>query len=90
MLDREAIRDTLVELFEAETGENPGAMDDSVVLREGLGLDSVDVVSVVMQIERRYRIRLNHEELEPLVSVGQLVDLIQAKVAASQSQPAAA
>ena len=63
MPDRQEIRQTLIELLEADTGEKYSDLEDSTDLRAGLGLDSVDVVSVVSQIERRFRIRLSHEEL---------------------------
>ena len=49
------------------------------LLREGLGLDSVDVVSIVSQIERRFRIRLTQQELEKLVSVADVLDLLETK-----------
>jgi len=63
MQDRETLRQTLVELLEADTGVQYPNLDDTMKLREGLGLDSVDVVSLVSQIERQFRIRLSHQEL---------------------------
>ncbi|MBM4077078.1 MAG: acyl carrier protein, partial [Planctomycetes bacterium] len=45
-----------------------------------LGLDSVDMVSLIMQLERRFRIRLSHEELADAQQVGQLVTLGQQKL----------
>lgn len=86
MPDRESIRQTLMELLEAETSEKPAAFDDSTKLREELGLDSVDVVSLVMQIERHFRIRLAHQELENLVHVGEFIDLIQSKLASGGAE----
>jgi acyl carrier protein len=82
MLDRQTIRQTLIELLEADTGEKYPDLDDSKKLREEMGLDSVDVVSIVSQIERRFRIRLSQQELEVLVTVGDVLDLLQAKLAA--------
>jgi acyl carrier protein len=91
MKDRAFIRQTLIELLEADTGENHSALDESANLREGLGLDSVDVVSIVSQIERRFHIRLTHQELEKLVTVADVLDLLQAKLDdASSTQSAAA
>lgn len=92
MQDRAFIRRTLIELLEADTGENHNDLDDSADLRQGLGLDSVDVVSIVSQIERRFHIRLSHQELEKLATVGDVLDLLQAKLAEvpSSSQSAAA
>lgn len=81
MHDRAAIQSTLVELLEADTGEQYPDLDDSKKLRDELGLDSVDVVSIVSQIERQYRIRLTHQELEKLVTVGDVLDLLEAKLA---------
>jgi acyl carrier protein len=43
----------------------------------------VDVVSVVSQVERKLQLRLSHEELMQLVSVGDLLDLIEKKVKTS-------
>ncbi len=86
MPDRMLIRHTLIELLEADTGEKYPDLDDATNLREGLGLDSVDVVSIVSQVERRFHIRLTHQELEKLVTVSDVLDLLSAKLAA----PAAA
>ena len=82
MKDRKFVRDTLVEVLEADTGENYRDLKETDNLREGLGLDSVDVVSVVSQIERRFHIRLTHQELEKLVTVGDVLDLLEAKLKA--------
>ncbi len=91
MQDRAFIRRTLIELLEADTGEKHDDLDDAVKLREGLGLDSVDVVSIVSQIERRFHIRLTQEELEKLVTVADVLNLLQAKLAdGSSSQSTAA
>jgi acyl carrier protein len=81
MPDRDSIRRNLIELLEADTGEKYPNLEDTANLREGLGLDSVDVVSIVSQIERQYRIRLTHQELETLVTVDDVLNLLQAKVA---------
>jgi acyl carrier protein len=89
MTDRQSIRRTLIELLEADTGEKYADLTEEKKLREELGLDSVDVVSVVSQIERQYRIRLTHQELETLVTVGDVLDLLQNKLAASPESSAA-
>jgi len=80
MKDRTSIRAMLVELLEADTGETFADLKESDNLREGLGLDSVDVVSLVSQVERRMHIRLTHEELEKLVTVGDVLDLLVTKL----------
>jgi acyl carrier protein len=81
MPDRAMIRQILIELLEADTGEKHPDLADTANLRSELGLDSVDVVSIVSQIERRFRIRLTHQELEKLATVGDVLDLLQTKLA---------
>jgi acyl carrier protein len=81
MPDRQTIRQTLIELLEADTGEKYGDLEDSANLRDGLGLDSVDVVSIVSQIERHFRIRLSQQDLEKLATVGDVLNLLESKLA---------
>jgi acyl carrier protein len=89
MPDRDTIRQTLIELLEADTGEEYPDLDDHTNLREGLGLDSVDVVSIVSQIERRFRIRLTQQELEKLVTVADVLDLLETKFSGGAETSAA-
>lgn len=82
-MDRETLRCQLKEIFEDDTGKHIESLDDSVELMDGLQLDSLDLVSLVMRIEGRYRIRLTHEELSKVATTGQLLDLILGKIATS-------
>jgi len=88
MADRNMIRDTLIEFLEADTGEKYTDLEGSTNLREGLGLDSVDVVSIISQVERRFHIRLSHQELETLVTVDDILNLLEAKIEEASSAPA--
>jgi acyl carrier protein len=88
MSDRNTIRETLVELLEADIGEKFTDLADGKNLREELGLDSVDVVSVISQVERRFRIRMSQQELEKLVTVGDVLDLLQSKIAETATKAA--
>ncbi len=81
MMDRDSIRRTLADYLEEDLGEPVASMDDEVNIREGLGLDSVDVVGLVMKVERQFRIRLASEELTEIVTIGNMLDLLQAKLA---------
>ncbi len=78
---REMLRTTLVNLLEEEMGEKYPPPQDDQNLRESLGLDSVDVVGLVMRIEREFRVRLAPEELANVKVVGDLLDLMEAKLA---------
>jgi acyl carrier protein len=90
MSTRESLRTTLLSLLEEEMGESYPELTDDQDLRESLNLDSVDVVGVVMRIEREFRIRLATEELATVKRVGDLLDLMETKLAASESATATA
>jgi acyl carrier protein len=74
------VDDMMIGILENDTGEAYKDLEETAHLREGLGLDSVDVVSVVSQIERKFHIRLTHQELEKLVTVGDVLDLLETKL----------
>ena len=80
MHDRTAIRQKLIELMETDTGATFGQIADGANLRAELGLDSVDVVSIVSNVERHYRIRLSQQELETLATFGDVLDLLESKL----------
>jgi acyl carrier protein len=82
MASRQEILSKLVEFLEADVEVKVQPIDESICLREGLGLDSVDLVGIIMKIEGHYRIRLTHAELEKVIQVKDLLDLIEAKLAA--------
>ena len=82
MADRESIRRTLAELLETETGEKYYQLEDSVQLRQELGLDSLDVICIASQIERQYCIYLTNQELKELVTVNDVLSLLELKLVA--------
>jgi acyl carrier protein len=90
MTEREEIVAKLAEVLEAETGVAGDALrgSEDVPLRDGLNIDSVDLVGVVMRVEEFYRIRLTHEELAKVVTLKDLVDVIEAKRATPLPQAA--
>ena len=90
MIERATIRGTLIELLEADTGESYRDLKDSDNLREGLGLDSVDVVSVISQVERKFHIRLSQDELMQFNTVGDVLDVLATKINSIPPQTAAA
>ncbi len=93
MITRAELQQKLVEFLEADSDVHLDELNDNLSLREGLGLDSVDLVGIIMRIEGHYRVRLSHAELETVATVGNLLDLIEAKIAdncvvATQAQAA--
>jgi acyl carrier protein len=79
-MQRDEIRGILKGIFEEETGETLASLPDETRIVEELGLDSVDVVSLIMRVEQQFRVRISHAELAEMSSIGSLLDLVLAKV----------
>jgi acyl carrier protein len=88
-MDRQELRTTLLDVLEQETWERPADLADNVKVREGLKLDSVDLLSVMLRVETQLGISLNSRDFEKVVTVGDLLDLLQAKLAAASGRKAA-
>jgi acyl carrier protein len=84
-MDRAALRQALREQVEQEKGEICQDLPDELGLREGLDLDSIDVVTLVIGIQTRFGIELKTEELEKITTVGDLLDVLQVKLRAPRS-----
>ncbi len=80
-MNREELRSTLLRLLEEEMGETYPSLTDEVEFKDGLKLDSVDVVGLVMRLERELQVRLSMSDLEQTRTVGDMLDLLPAKMA---------
>jgi len=88
-MDRKELSAIVLELLEKETGETYPALEDSTSLREGLNLDSLDMAGLVLHIESRFGIQIESELLEGINTVGDMLTMLQTKLAAKTSKQAA-
>jgi acyl carrier protein len=79
-MDRTQLRQTLLEILEEETWEKYDNLTDDTQLREGLKLDSIDLASVILEIQHRLDVEIGSEDLEKVQVVGDLLDLLIAKL----------
>lgn len=87
-MDRDTLRQKLLEILETETWQKYEHLDETANLRADLSLDSVDLISLVLRVQNDFGIDIDSQELETLVTVHDLLDLLQAKVAAVQARAA--
>jgi acyl carrier protein len=88
-MNRQELSAIVLELLEKETGETYPALEDSTSLREGLNLDSLDMAGLVLNIESRFGLQVESELLEEVTTVGDLLDVLQQKIAARSAKKAA-
>ncbi len=80
-MDRTELRLALREMVEETTGEPCPPITDDQDLRAALGLDSVDLFSLVIETQTRFAIKIGSTELDGITQVGHYLDLVEAKLA---------
>lgn len=83
MPDSDSIRDQVVQhLLEASDVDiKPEDVKPETSLRENLDLSSLQAVTLVMDLEDKFGIEVEDEEIETLGTVGDVIALIEAKTA---------
>ncbi|MBM4009803.1 MAG: acyl carrier protein [Planctomycetota bacterium] len=88
-MTRQELSTVVHELLEKETGESYPGLKETTSLREGLNLDSLDMAGLVLHIESRFGIQIETELLEDISTVGDMLDVLEAKLAAKEGRQAA-
>jgi acyl carrier protein len=71
----EVVRSALAEALELPEEE----ISEGSRFKEDLEADSLDLVELLLEMEKRYRFRVSDEEATEILTVGDAVDLILAK-----------
>ena len=79
-MDRNALRQALLEMLENNKGEPVEFFDEAMDLRTDLGLDSVDLITLHMEIQDRFHLRLLPAEMAHVHLARDLLDLLQARL----------
>ena len=87
-MDRTTIKNRLAEIVEHNVGELKCAIEETTNLQTDLSLDSVDVVTLAIEIQSEFKIDLKSQELMKIVVVKDLIDLIESKVATNRARAA--
>jgi acyl carrier protein len=85
-MDKQDIRATLCELVPLVDENLAGRLenlDDNAMLRDGLGLDSLQVTEFLFEIEEKFDIKIEDEEAMNLRNIGDLIQLVERKVDAA-------
>jgi len=88
---RSRIKHLLVDALQLEGLAPSKIADDAPLFAEGLGLDSVDALELVVALEKEFGIRIQNHEVgkEAFASVSALADFIERRLAAAKDPNAA-
>ncbi|MFO0908838.1 MAG: acyl carrier protein [Isosphaeraceae bacterium] len=88
-MDRQQLQATLKDLLEETTGESYPEISEDQSLVDGLGLDSVDMFSLIVEMQSKFGIKIASEELVSVTTVGDLLEVLQTKLGPRPSSNAA-
>ena len=88
-MNRQELSAIVLELLKKETGETYPDLAEVTTLREGLNLDSLDMAGLVLHVESRFGIQIETELLERIATIGDMLDVLEEKIAAKGGRQAA-
>lgn len=69
-----------------ELAIDPSSIDESTRFREDLEADSLDLYTLVQELEDRYGVRISDEQAAKILTVGQAVDFVLATAGVAEAE----
>lgn len=79
-----AVAQKVKEIVAQQLGRNEDQVVESASFKDDLGADSLDIVELVMAFEEEFGVDIPDEDAEKVTTVGQAIQLIEAKVGSAQ------
>ena len=76
------MKEQLRTMLSVTTGLPNSSITDDASLTRDLGLDSLDTVDLILQMEDQFKVSIPDEDYPKLQSVGQINDYLQARMVA--------
>lgn len=73
----EYIEQKVTDILVDKLGVEPEYVKSEADFREDLGGDSLDLVEVMMKVEKDFRISVSDEEADQVKTVGDIIDLVE-------------
>jgi acyl carrier protein len=89
-MNREQVFSLIREHLAEELQIDPQTISESTRFKEDLEADSLDLYTLVQELEDSYGVKISDEQAAKILTVGQAVDFVLATGAASAQSPAAA
>jgi acyl carrier protein len=84
---REEVLDLIARHLADELEVDPGSISESTRFKEDLEADSLDLYTLVQELEDSYGVRISDEDAAQILTVGQAVDFILAHQPEREPRP---
>jgi acyl carrier protein len=71
--------DKISEIIANQVGMEAGKITANMAFKEDLGIDSLDIFEIIMELEEEFDLEIPTEDLEGIKKVGDLVRYIESK-----------
>ena len=76
-MTREDIRESIIDILrDIAPDENYDALKDDVSFREQLSMDSMDMLDIVLELRRKYKLQIPEADYPHLVSMNSTLDYL--------------
>ena len=75
-MDRDKVREMVMKVVEDQLGPFRSEVTDKSSFDKDLGADSLDKVEMIMELEDRFEISVDDDEIEKLQTIGEVVDFL--------------
>ena len=86
-LAREQVLALIREHLADELDLDPGAIDETTRFKEDLEADSLDLYTLVQELEDTYGVSMSDEQAAQILTVGQAVDFVLVHAGAANGRP---
>ena len=80
-MERKEIIERVNNIVNDVLGVETDAIKETSSFEQDLGADSLDIVDMLIKIEKEFEITINDEEAEKVETVGEVYDIVQRKMA---------
>jgi len=81
-MTKEEIKKTVIHFLVEELEIEENKIADEALLKDDLGIDSLDFVDIVVIVERNFGFKIKPEEMADVRTLSQFYDYIESKVSA--------
>ena len=79
-MKKEEVVALVIDLLQEKTGIAPEQLTENASLHNELSIDSLDIVEVVLELEKKFNIKVEDEDAERISSVGDLINMVLSKL----------
>ena len=80
MLDRDTLKRDIIPIIADTAGVDKNKITEDKVLKNDLGLDSLDTVDLIMNLESKFKIDMYDDDIDSSFKVSDVINLIEREI----------